>query len=179
MKVPTFRADGAFHVVIESPRGSTVKLKYDPATEAVTWRRPLVLGLSYPFDWGFVPGTSGPDGDPVDAMVLWEGSSYPGVIIPCRAVGVLAAEQDNKENPATRERNDRILAVPENAARSAPVASIFDLPERVRDELAAFFLQVTAFERKNLALLGWHGPEAAAPLLGRAPLLTSPGAASR
>ena len=49
-----------------------MKLKYDPKREAFTISRPLVLGLSYASDWGLVPGTSAPDGDPLDAMVLMD-----------------------------------------------------------------------------------------------------------
>lgn len=61
---------GALRVVIESPAGARVKLKYVPDLGGFILSRPLVPGVAYPFDWGFVPGTRGPDGDPVDAMVL-------------------------------------------------------------------------------------------------------------
>jgi inorganic pyrophosphatase len=68
--VPTRSAKGGFHVVVESPRGSRVKIKYDPTLRAFRFSRPLTSGLQYPYDWGFIPGTVGPDGDPLDAMVF-------------------------------------------------------------------------------------------------------------
>ena len=117
--IPTFADDGAFHVVVESPRGATVKLKFHPVLRAIVWGRPLTSGLSYPFDWGFIAGTHASDGDPVDAMVLWEGSTYPGVVVPCRALGLVKVEQDRKDAPG-RERNDRVIAVP----AIAPIAII-------------------------------------------------------
>jgi inorganic pyrophosphatase len=49
--------------VIESPAGARVKLKYAPDLGGFILSRPLVLGVTYPFDWGFVPGTRAPDGD--------------------------------------------------------------------------------------------------------------------
>src|SRR4029079_6800122 len=117
-----FAEKDVFHVVVESPRGSTVKLKWDPRLGAMSVSRPLNLGLSFPYDWGFVPSTEGPDGDPIDALVYWDVSSYPGVVIPCRAIGVGKVDQRGGGGD-TRIRNDRIVAVPIEVRRehvSAP-----------------------------------------------------------
>ena len=51
--------------------------------------RPLPAGVTFPFDWGFVPSTEASDGDPLDALLLWDVPSFPGVVVPCRAIGVL------------------------------------------------------------------------------------------
>ena len=85
-RLPPYDLQGAVRVVVESPRGSTVKLKYDAALAVMSVSRPLPLGLAYPYDWGFVPGTRASDGDPVDALIYWDVPSYPGVVVPCRAV---------------------------------------------------------------------------------------------
>jgi len=156
----TFRKDGSLNVMVESPRGSSVKFKYDPDDEVMMLARPLPLGLIYPYDWGFVASTRAADGDPLDAVILWDGTSYPGVIVPCRAIGVLNVEQANPQSKR-RERNDRIAVLPTKAPRQEEVASIFDLTERVRAELEQFFLHAVAFEGKELSLLGWQGPEEA------------------
>ena len=55
--IPTFANDDIFHVIVEAPRGSTLKLKYEPRWEAMSVSRPLPAGVSFPFDWGFVPST--------------------------------------------------------------------------------------------------------------------------
>lgn len=88
-ELPTFARAGVVHAVVESPRGSTLKLKYDPEIGAFVLSRPLPLGFCYPFDWGFIPRTRGSDGDPIDALILSDAPSYPGVVIPCRIAGVL------------------------------------------------------------------------------------------
>ena len=150
-----FREDGSLNVVVESPRGSAIKLKYDHATGLMIMSRPLIVGLTYPYDWGFIPGTRGPDGDPADAMVIWDCSSYPGTLIPCRLIGMLSVEQ--KQPSGERVRNDRVMAVPVEAARSADVRTVDDLPDRTCQELERFFLASVAFQGKELRILNWAG----------------------
>jgi inorganic pyrophosphatase len=154
----TFAGDEVFHVVVESPRGSAVKLKYSPSLGAMSISRPLVLGLTYPCDWGFVPSTEGPDNDPIDAAIWWDVTTYPGVVIPCRALAVIRVEQNRAEGSG-RIRNDRVLAVPVAARReSAPSA-------RVRQELEQFFLAATVLEGKDPRILGWDDGAAAVALI--------------
>lgn len=161
--LPPRDAHGAVRVVVEAPRGSTVKLKYDTALRVMSVSRPLPLGLAYPYDWGFVPGTRAEDGDPLDALVYWDAQSYPGVVIPCRTVAVVRLEQDSKTSG--RVRNDRIVAVPVKHSRGDLVTSPDDLPARVREEIAQFFVSAIFFEPKNPRLLGWGGPEEAGALV--------------
>jgi inorganic pyrophosphatase len=157
--LPAFRSDGSINVVIESPRGSAVKFKYDSADNVIVLSRPLPIGLIYPYDWGIVPSTRGPDGDPLDAMIVWDGTGYPGVVIPCRPLGALTVEQTSAESKRT-ERNDRFVMAPVKAPRQADITSVFDLSDRVRGELEEFFLHAAAFEGKALRILGWEGPDA-------------------
>lgn len=162
-QLPTYGKRGSVHVVVESPRGSTVKLKFEPRLGVFTVSRPLVLGLRYPYDWGFIPGTRGADGDPLDALVRWDVSSYPGVVLPCRALGVLEVEQKAKKGG--RERNDRLLCVPVAAPRDAQIEDLQHVSKRELDEIAHFFLAVVALAGKDARVLGWEGPEAAAALV--------------
>src|SRR6188474_2154509 len=114
--LPAFRDESTLNVVIESPRGSTGKIKFDPESGLMQLSRPLPLGFVYPFDWGFVAGTRAADGDPVDAMIVWEGTGFPGLLVPSRCLGLLHVEQQSKAT-GQRERNDRLLVVPVNDPR--------------------------------------------------------------
>jgi inorganic pyrophosphatase len=158
-----FAHDDVFHVVVESPRGAAVKLKYDSALRAMTISRPLNVGITFPFDWGFVPSTKGPDGDPIDAAIWWDVATYPGVVIPCRALAVVRVEQNNADESG-RIRNDRILAVPTAARREADVVASA-LPSRVRQEIEQFLLAATALEHKDPKVLEWAGPDEALALI--------------
>jgi inorganic pyrophosphatase len=112
-----------------------------------------------------VPGTLGADGDPVDALVLAEVPTFPGIIVPSRALGLIEVEQDG---PRGRVRNDRIVAVPATAPRAADLHSCDDLPERVREEIVAFLLAAVEFEHKHVVVLGYRDPRAAIDLVERA-----------
>ena len=154
--IPALAGSDAFHVVVETPRGSMLKLKYDPRWEAMSISRSLPLGVAYPFDWGFIPSTQAADGDPLDAMVLWDVSSFPGVVIPCRAIGVLQVEQNRRNGDSSeRVRNDRILSIPVAARREDASRSLNTLSARVRQELEHFAHASAALEGKDIQIVGW------------------------
>jgi len=173
-----YAADGSLYVMVESPRGSSIKFKYDPAIDRITLSRPLPAGLSYPHDWGFVPSTRASDGDPLDALIAWEGTSYPGVVIPCRPIGVLEIEQTNPRTGA-RERNDRVVMLPVKAPRVDDVRTVFDFSDRWRAELEKFFLAAVAFEGKDLKVLGWNGPSEANQLIKKSLIMSDDEEAER
>lgn len=146
--------DGAFHVVVETPRHSRVKLKYDERLGFV-WSRPLTLGVQYPYDFGFFPRTQAEDGDPLDALVFTEQPSYPGVIVPARVIGALRVEQ--RRGRARVKRNDRIVVVPIDEKRRADVADVNEVPGRVLSELEEFFRASIALTEKVIRFRGWAG----------------------
>ena len=57
--IPTFASDDIFHVIVEAPRGSTSS-SIESRWEAMSVSRPLSAGVTFPFDWGFVPSTEAP-----------------------------------------------------------------------------------------------------------------------
>jgi inorganic pyrophosphatase len=164
--LPARRSDGSVTVVVESPRGCACKFKYDAELEAIVLSRPLPAGVVYPHDWGFIPSTHASDGDPLDVIVMWQGISYPGVILPCRLIGVLNVEQTNRET-GRRERNDRLAALPLEDKGSDGIKSVFDISARARAEVEQFFRNAVAFEGKDLELMGWSGPDEADGLVAR------------
>jgi inorganic pyrophosphatase len=74
--------DGLVFAVVEAPRSSTCKL--EPELSTFTLAKPLMPGLSYPYDWGFInPSTEAEDGDPLDVLVIHDAQTFPGVVLRC------------------------------------------------------------------------------------------------
>ena len=57
LKIPTWADEENVYAIVETPRGSTCKLEFDPELRAFTLAKPLMAGLTYPYDWGFIPST--------------------------------------------------------------------------------------------------------------------------
>ena len=77
-----------FNVVVEIPRGSKNKYEVDHETGRVFLDRTLFTSMGYPDDYGYIDGTLGEDGDPLDALVMIPNSVFPGCVVECRAVGL-------------------------------------------------------------------------------------------
>jgi inorganic pyrophosphatase len=151
--IPIRSESGHLHVVVEVPAGSTIKLKYDDALGVFTWSRRLCAGVSYPHDYGFVPGTRSGDGDALDALVYSDVGSYPGVVVPSRVIGALRVEQQRDQQPV--KRNDRLLVVPAFDHRGDAIRDLSDLGPRVLDELEAFFRASLVLTGKQVVFRGW------------------------
>lgn len=157
-RLSTFGKDGTVHVVVEAPRSSRAKFSFDPELGGFVYTRPLTLGLRYPFDWGFIPSTLGEDGDPLDGMIIHDVESYPGVVIPCRPIGVLEIRQTQD---GETKRNDRFMFAPVKAPRQKNLDGVETLSHALKNELERFFLAAVAGTKKELEFLGWRDHAAA------------------
>ncbi len=138
-------------IIIETPKGSSEKYKYDEALRLFRLHKTLPAGLVFPFDFGFIPGTQGDDGDPLDVLVISEFRAFPGCIMDCRLVGCIEAEQLHE---GAKLRNDRFLAVPEQSRVFENAISIEDIPSTLITEIESFFINYMHGEGKELHLLG-------------------------
>jgi inorganic pyrophosphatase len=159
IKLPTFNDGSEVHVIVETPRGSRAKLDYDPKLRTFTLSKSLLAGLTYPYDWGFLPRTKAEDGDPLDVMVLHDAATFPGLVLTCKIIGVLQVEQRSKGTKS--ERNDRIFAVPRGSHAEKDFSDVRELSSAMREELEKFFIATDELEDKQLKILGWKGPKAA------------------
>jgi inorganic pyrophosphatase len=123
--------------IIETPKGKGQKFDFDPLLGCFKLNKMMPAGLVFPYDFGYIPGTAGGDGDPLDIMVLSEIETFTGCAVDCRVIGGIKATQ--REISGERMRNDRIIAVAGVSRQYASVEKLGDLPKGTIDELEAFF----------------------------------------
>ncbi len=153
----------SINVIVETPKGARTKLAYDPEHEAFIVRKVLPQGMSFPFDFGFIPSTVGDDGDPLDVLVLMDESVPSGAIVPSRLIGVLEATQT--EEGGASEGNDRLIAISESCQLFAEVKKLNDLPDAVTHQIEQFFITYNAQEGKKFVIEGRHGRKRAQEVL--------------
>jgi inorganic pyrophosphatase len=162
---PIDKKDGTLQVIIETPKGSRNKFAFDPKQEIFALKKVLPAGMVFPYDFGFLPQTIAPDGDPIDVLLLMDEPAYPGCAVRARLIGIIEGEQVDGNK---RTRNDRVVAIAEANHMYANIRKLKDLPDQFLRELQDFFVNYHRLEGKQYKLLGCKGTAAAMRLIKKA-----------
>ncbi len=150
----------AIDVVIETPKGSSEKYAYQEGSGFFLMKKILPAGMVFPYDFGFIPGTQGEDGDPLDVIVLSEFHSFPGVAMQCRLIGGFTARQGKKGKPV--EENDRFVVIPVVSTVFRGLTDWKKVPAVMLRELELFFINYNAAEGKVFEPSGYLSASQAA-----------------
>jgi inorganic pyrophosphatase len=153
---------GLVRVVVDTPKGSRNKYKYDEKLGLYRLSKVLPVGIAFPYDFGFIPSTRAEDGDPLDVLVLGEEALFPGCLVTVRLVGVIQAEQT--EHGKTF-RNDRLIGAIETSVNRPAIQTLEDLQTDRLDEIEYFFIAYNHLEGRHFQPIGRHGPAMAEQLL--------------
>lgn len=120
------------NVIVEIPRGSQNKYEYDHETNMIKLDRHLIVSMGYPAEYGFIPDTLGGDGDPLDALVLTEFPTFPGVLIESKVLGMCVMSDEKGEDA-------KLICVPAYDPKWKTATDITDVPTDVLDRIRHFF----------------------------------------
>jgi inorganic pyrophosphatase len=158
-RVPSGRdVPNDINVIIEIPmNGDPIKYELDKETGAMFVDRFMSTAMHYPCNYGYIPHTLSPDGDPVDVLVITPLPLISGVVVRCRPIGMLKMTDEAGADA-------KLLAVPVdklcNLYRS--IDSPRDLPELVLAQIEHFFRHYKDLEPgKWVRIDGWVGAEEA------------------
>jgi inorganic pyrophosphatase len=135
-------------VFVEIPQGSRNKYEVDAETGLIMLDRRLFTSMSYPADYGFIEGTLGDDGDPLDALVLVGDPTFPGCRIRSRPVGVFFMRDEKGED-------EKVICVPLRDPSFMDVHDIHDIRPGFRDEIEHFFQVYKQLEKKKTETRGF------------------------
>jgi inorganic pyrophosphatase len=159
--LPAFDKD-VLNAVVETPKGSRNKFKWDTRHELYKLSNVLPNGSYFPYDFGFVPSTEAEDGDPIDVLLFMDEPAFPGCLVPARLLGVILAKQDDGK------RNDRLIAVAGACEVHKDVCSLDDLSKDMLHELEHFFTSYHEARGEEFKVLGRKGPKHAVCLVKEA-----------
>jgi inorganic pyrophosphatase len=154
--------DGEINVIVDTPRGSRNKFKYDESFRLFKLGSVLPAGAVFPFDFGFVPRTKGEDGDPLDVLLLMDEPTFVGCLVKARLIGVIEAEQTEGGETV---RNDRLIAVAVESHDHRKVKKLAQVSKNLLKEIEHFFVSYNQAKGKEFKPLGHFGPAQATALL--------------
>jgi inorganic pyrophosphatase len=150
-------------IVIEASAGTRTKFKFDEQRGAFELHHVIPPGTAFPLDFGFLPGTKGDDGDPLDALVFTDEPTPVGCVVPARIVGVIEARQSRRGKKPNR--NDRFIAVASASHSYDAWRAIADVPPKLLEAIEAFFVTYNAQRDTKFEPVGRRGPAHAQRLL--------------
>jgi len=163
---PIDEEEGAINVVIETSRGARTKLTYEPDLGTFVASKILPQGMSFPFDFGFIPSTTADDGDPLDVLLLIDEPVPAGTLVPSRLIGVIEATQTERDGSSME--NPRLIAVATVSQLFADVKSFGDLPDAVMSQIEHFFVSYNEQAGKRFEPTRRSGARRARTLLDEA-----------
>jgi inorganic pyrophosphatase len=139
---------------VEIPKGGRNKYEYDPRLGGIKFDRLLVSAATYPTDYGYLRGTLGQDGDPLDALVCLHEPTFPGCLIPVKPLGMFKMRDE-------KGIDDKIICVPLHDPYWNKHETLEDLPMLLRAEIEQFFSIYKDLEGKKVTTEGWRSLEEA------------------
>ena len=155
---PGAKAPHEFNVIIEIPMNADpIKYEVDHETGALFVDRFMSTAMHYPCNYGYIPQTLADDGDPVDVLVITPFALSPGVVVTCRAIGVLKMDDE-------AGGDSKLLAVPID--KILGIYTHWQKPEDMNQlrlkAIQHFFEHYKDLEAgKWVKVKGWEGPESA------------------
>ncbi len=148
-------------VVVEIPKGSRNKYEVDHDSGDIYLDRMLFTSMQYPADYGYIDGTLGSDGDPLDALVFVGEPTFPGCRIRVRPVGLFRMTDEKGED-------EKILCVPLRDPMWSHVADLGGLPQPLLNEIEHFFQVYKDLEGHKVATDGYEDRASAVAVIADA-----------
>ncbi len=137
-----------FDVLIQIPRGSRNKYKYDFELKRMRFDKMIFSSMKYPADYGFIPETLAVDGDPLDVLVLSTIPTFPSCVIKVKPICVFYMADD-------KGLSEKIICVPISDPIFNSLNDLGDVNPHLVKEIEHFFQVYKDLENKKVDIKGW------------------------
>lgn len=149
MAAPPGTFPDVIEIVVEIPSGSRNKVEFDESAGVFRLDRVLSSAVFYNFDYGYIDGTRGDDGDHTDALLIIDQPTFTGCHVWARPIGVLEMRDE-------KGGDDKILCVATGDPNQEHVERLDQVrPHRLR-EIEHFFETYKLLEDKAVEVIGWR-----------------------
>jgi inorganic pyrophosphatase len=135
--------------IVEISKHSCLKYEYDEKEQMLILDRVLHNTNMFPYNYGFIPKTLAPDGDPVDILILSSHQIMPGCMINIRVLGGIETHDE-------KGQDDKIVCVLENCVDKeySHIQDIQDLPEKELNDILYFLTHYKDGEENKFIKVG-------------------------
>ena len=148
--------------VVEIPKGSRNKYEFDERLGAIKLDRFISASVVYPTDYGYVPNTLAPDGDPLDVLVCVSEPTFPGCVVPSKVIGLFRMADEKGDD-------DHVLCVPRHDPGWNVLEDVDDIPRQLRAEITHFFTVYKDLDPdRHSEVRGWGTRDEALETVARA-----------
>jgi inorganic pyrophosphatase len=150
--IPAYAADGKLvHAVIETPAQTRHKYAFMPEFGIFLLKQTLAEGLTWPYDYGFVPQTLADDGDPTDILVISDTPSFVGCLMEVRILGAILLKKNGTVN-------NRLVACPKRqdgvTLKTDAYDRLGDVPKDMMTGIERFLVEYSEVEGNKIEFDG-------------------------
>lgn len=128
-----YSEDKKIHVVVEIPKGSSLKVEFDRTRKIMVLDRVEPSIFAKPVNYGFIPRTLDDDGDELDVLFITDEPVPTGVVSEAEVIGVLEFEDDG-------EMDHKVICVPADDRHTGNrVRSLQDLGDQWQKQIEHHF----------------------------------------
>lgn len=144
------KAPELINTIVEIHKGSKNKYEIDKETGLIALDRVAHTAQDFPFDYGFAPQTYWHDKDPLDIIVLTTYPLLPGILVKVRPIAIMHMIDSG-------DRDDKIIAVPQDDPRFAEMNDLADINKHTLKEIEHFYATYKKLQNKEVQVTGFSG----------------------
>jgi len=136
-------------VFVEVAKNSNLKYEFDKKSNILILDRILHNTNMFPYNYGFIPNTLSPDGDPVDIIILCDFSLIPGSMCDVKIIGGIDTFDESGQD-------DKIICVLSNKTdkTSKYINDISDVLQSTIDDIIYFLSHYKEGEKNKYVTIG-------------------------